>query len=44
MHISFTIKATSEKLDAFEESKDGLLGKFKLVQNRTFSNMQASYQ
>mmetsp|Transcript_33371 Transcript_33371/g.74997 ORF Transcript_33371/g.74997 Transcript_33371/m.74997 type:complete len:1397 (+) Transcript_33371:148-4338(+) len=39
--ISFTIKALSDKLDVFEESKDGLLGKFKLVQNRTFSNMQA---
>ncbi|EJK52100.1 hypothetical protein THAOC_28668 [Thalassiosira oceanica] len=38
--ISFTIKALSDKLDVFEESKDGLLGKFKLVQNRTFSNMQ----
>jgi len=37
--VAFTIYATKEKIDEFEQSKAGLLGKFKLTGTFTTSNM-----
>lgn len=37
--VAFTVYATKEKIDEFEQSKAGLLGKFKLTGTFTTSNM-----